>query len=97
MALSSVIKGYFSQSPIVQQASATLMNYILAFLACFSPVWTFLFIKTPDSKMAKIDTTVEAMESVIPNPFSDQPVENGPTNTKRHGYNVTKHRQTFSI
>ena len=96
MALYSGTKRYFSQSPIVQKASATLRNYILAFLACFSPVWNFLFIKTPDSKMAKIDTTVEAMESVIPNPFSDQP-ENGPTNTKRHGYNVTKHRQTFSI
>ena len=51
--------------------------------------------------MSKIDTTVEAMENVIPNPFSDQPVENGPTSTKRHGSekppNLILHVNSYEI
>ena len=39
--------------------------------------------------MAKIDTTIEAVENAIPNPFSDQPVDDGPSNTQRHGSKAT--------
>ena len=35
--------------------------------------------------MAKIDNKVSEMKNIIPNPFSNQPNETGPTNTKRHG------------
>ena len=82
MGLCSGIKRYISQLPFVQKTSAILLQYILACFAFLSPCWTFLFIKTPDSKMAKVDTTVDAMGKIIPNPFVDQADENGPTNTK---------------
>ena len=39
--------------------------------------------------MAKIDTTIEAVGNAIPNPFSDQPVDDGPSNTQRHGSTPT--------
>ena len=83
MALCGGIKRYFS--PVLQRATAKLLHYLLAFFACLSPCWTFFFIKTPQTKMAKIDNKVSEMKNIIPNPFSNQLNETGPTKTKRHG------------
>ena len=89
MSLCGGIKRYFTQSSVVQKAGAKLLHCILTFFACLSPCWTFLFIKTPESKMTKIDTNIEAIEKWIPNPFSDQPVKIDATNTQRHGSKTT--------
>ena len=63
--------------------SEKLRLLILAFFDCLSPCWTFLFVKTPKQKKTTI--LIEMKNIIIPNPFSDEPTDNGPTSSKSNG------------
>ena len=68
--------------------SEKLRQLLLAFLDFLSPCWTFLFIKTPknDGTKTKNETILIEMKNIItPNPFSEQPSDNGPTSSKSYG------------
>ena len=74
---------YLNQLPVVialkktrDKASEKLLQLILAFFAFLSPCWSFFFIGTPKKNY---DNRIW----FFPNPFSDPPVDNEPTNTKR--------------
>ena len=65
-----------------------LRQLILAFFDFLSPCWTFLFIKTPknDGTKSKNETILIEMKNIIiPNPFSEQQSDNGPTSSKSYG------------
>ena len=68
------------------EISEKLRLFILAFFDFLSPCWTFLFIKKPksnkDGVKSRRKTILASLKSVIPDPFSDQPSDNGPTSSK---------------
>ena len=70
------------------EISEKLRQLILGFFDCLSPCWTFLFIKTPknDGTKSKNETILIEMKNIIiPNPFSEQQSDNGPTSSKSYG------------
>ena len=74
---------YLNQLPVViafkmkrNKISEKLLPLILGCFAFLSPCWSFFFIGTPKKNN-------DNKNWFLSNPFSDQPVENGPTNTER--------------
>ena len=65
--------------------SEKLRLLILAFFACLSPCWNFLFMhkSKPNKKIRRV------IEIIAPNPFEDEPSNNGPTDAKSHGSEIT--------
>ena len=67
------------------EISEKLRQLILAFFDFLSPCWTFLFIhkSEPNEKRKQI------IETYIPNPFQDEPSDNGQTDSKSLGSKIT--------
>ena len=65
--------------------SEKLRQLILAFFGCLSPCWNFLFLhkSKPNKKIRRV------IETFAPNPFEDEPSNNGPTDAKSHGSKIT--------
>ena len=66
-----------------------LRQLILAFFDFLSPCWTFLFIHKSEPQNEKIKRASKkierVIETIVPNPFVDEPNDNGPTDSKSHG------------
>ena len=60
------------------KAAEWLRVKLLAFFSCVSPVWNFFFLKTPKPGQSALPS----FTSIIPNPFADEPLSNGPTDTQ---------------
>ena len=74
---------------IRDDVSEKLRQLILAFFDFLSPCWTFLFIHKSEPKNEKIKRASKkierVIETIVPNPFVDEPNDNGPTDSKSHG------------
>ena len=59
------------------KVAGCILTALLACLTTVGPVWNFFFVKEPNPFKSN-----EPSNSIIPNPFSDKPNSNGPTDTQ---------------